>query len=56
LKKKIIAYVKDEGSNWNALITTLKSIVNYAAMGMEEKNPLDEKMCKGSKYISIKSM
>jgi hypothetical protein len=73
LKEKIIAYVKDEGSNLNALITTLKSIAYYEATGMEEKkfkalvlgmhfSKVDhmlqwmKKLCKGFKYVSIKSM
>jgi hypothetical protein len=36
LRKKIIAYVKDEGSNLNTMTTTLKSIVNYDVLGLEE--------------------
>jgi hypothetical protein len=36
LKKKIIAYVKDEGSNLNAMITTLKVVVNFESFGLEE--------------------
>jgi hypothetical protein len=36
LRKKIIAYVKDEGSNLNAMITTLKAIVNYEYFGLEK--------------------
>ncbi len=36
LKKKIIAYVKDEQSNLNTMTTTLKSIVSYDMLGLEE--------------------
>jgi hypothetical protein len=36
LKKKIIAYVKDEGANLNVMTTTLKFVVNCEVLGMEE--------------------
>ncbi len=36
LRKKIIAYVKDEGLNLNAMITVLKVVVNYESFGLEE--------------------
>ncbi len=36
LSKKIIAYVKDEGTNLNSITTDLKSIVNYEVLGLEE--------------------
>ncbi len=36
LRKKIVAYVKDEGANLNAMTTTQKSMVNYEVLGMEE--------------------
>jgi hypothetical protein len=36
LRKKIIAYVKDEGSNFNAMITALKAIVTCESLGLEE--------------------
>jgi hypothetical protein len=36
LRKKIIAYVKDEGSNFNTMATTLKVVVNYESFGLEE--------------------
>ncbi len=36
LRKKIIAFVKNEGINLNAMISTLMSIVNYDIMGLEE--------------------
>ncbi len=36
LMKKIIAYVKDEGSNINAMSITLKVVVNYDSLGLEK--------------------
>jgi hypothetical protein len=36
LRKKIIAYVKNEWSNFNAMITALKAIVNYGSLGLKE--------------------
>ncbi len=36
LRKKFIAYVKDEGANLNAITTTLKFVVNCEVLGMEE--------------------
>jgi len=36
LKKKIITYVKNEGSNLNAMTITLKAIVNCESLGLEE--------------------
>jgi hypothetical protein len=36
LKKKIIAYVKDEGSNLNTMTIALKSIVSCDMLGLEE--------------------
>jgi len=36
LRKKLPAYVKDEGFNINNMIIALKSIVNYKALGLEE--------------------
>jgi hypothetical protein len=34
--KKIITYVKDEGSNFNAMIGVLKYVVNFESLGLEE--------------------
>jgi len=34
LRKKIIVYVKDEGSNLNAMTIALKAIVNYESFGL----------------------
>jgi hypothetical protein len=36
LKKKHIAYVKDEGFNLNTMTATLKSIVSYNMLDLEE--------------------
>jgi hypothetical protein len=36
LRKKIIAYVKNEGSNLHVMIIALKAIVNYEYIGLEE--------------------
>jgi hypothetical protein len=70
LKKKIIAYVKDEGSSFNATIA-LKVIINYEPLGLEENflgtcfghafskacqyGIIEEKVCKDLKYAFIKS-
>jgi hypothetical protein len=35
-RKKIIAYVKDEGSNLNAMTTTFKFVVCCETLGLEE--------------------
>ncbi len=69
LRKKIIAYVKDERSNLNVMTTTLKVIVNYESFGLKESfkgiyfghvfsKPCQygitkEKVCKDLKYVSI---
>jgi hypothetical protein len=36
LSKKIIAYVKDEGTNLNSMTIDLKFIVNCEVLGLEE--------------------
>jgi hypothetical protein len=36
LGKKIIAYIKGEGENLNSMTTTLKYVVNYEVLGLEE--------------------
>jgi hypothetical protein len=36
LRNKIIAYVKDKGSNLNTMTTALKSIVKCEALGLNE--------------------
>ncbi len=71
LKKEIIVYVKDEGSNLNAMTGALKSIVSYEYLGLEKNfqgicfghmfsktcqyGNVMEKVCKNLKYVSIKS-
>jgi 5'-3' exonuclease len=71
LKKKIIVYVKDEGSNLSAMTITLKAIVNYESFDLEESfqgtcfghdfsmacqyGTTKEKVCKDLKYVSIRS-
>jgi hypothetical protein len=37
LKKKIITYVKNDWSNFNAMTIELKAIVNYESLGLEER-------------------
>jgi hypothetical protein len=36
LRKKIITYVKNEGSNLNSMTIALKAIVNCESLGLEE--------------------
>jgi hypothetical protein len=36
LRKKILVFVKNGGFNINNMIITLKSVVNYEALGLEE--------------------
>ncbi len=36
LREKIIVYVKDEGSNLNAMIGALKFVVNFEPFELEE--------------------
>jgi hypothetical protein len=36
LRNKIIAYVKDEGSNLNTLTIALKSVIKCETLGLEE--------------------
>jgi hypothetical protein len=71
LRKKFIVYVKDEGSNLNAMTTALKAIVNCESLSLEESfkgtcfghvfskarqyGIVKEKVCKDLKYVSIKS-
>jgi len=71
LKKKIITYVKDEGSNFNAMTSALKFIVNCESLGLEESfqgtcfghafskacsyGIVKEKIYINLKYVSIKS-
>jgi len=36
LRKKIIVYVKNEGSNLNVVTIALKDVVNYESFGLEK--------------------
>jgi hypothetical protein len=70
-KNKIIAYVKDEGSNLNTLTNALKYVVQCETLGLEESfqgicfshvfskacqyATIDDKVCKNLKYVFIKS-
>jgi hypothetical protein len=63
--------VKDEGSNLNAITSTLKSIISYETLGLQESfngiyfghafskacqyATIDEKMCRNIRYVSIKA-
>jgi hypothetical protein len=71
LRKKIVAYVKDEGANLNAMTIVIKFVVNYEVFGLEESfqgtcfghafvktfqyGTSEKKVCKNLKHISIKS-
>ncbi len=70
LRKKIIAYVKDERFNLNIMTLTLKFVVSCDVLGLEEKfqgtfnkpfikacqyATIDEKICKCLRSISIKA-
>ncbi len=70
LRRKIIVYVKNEGSNMNTTTTTLKSIVSCDMLGLEESfqgvcfghafsktcqyGTIEEKVYKCLQYVSIK--
>ncbi len=71
LRNKIIAYVKDEGSNLNTMIIALKSIIECEILGLNESFQgacfghafskacqyvtIDKKVCRNLKFVSIKS-
>ncbi len=71
LRKEIIAYVKNEGLNFNAMTNALKYVVSCECLGLEESfqggcfghafskacqcGSTNEKRCKNFKYVSIKS-
>jgi hypothetical protein len=71
LRKKIVAYVKDEGTNLNAMTRALKFVVNCEVLGLEkgfqgtsfshaffkacQYGTAKKKVCKNLKHISIKS-
>jgi hypothetical protein len=69
LRKKIFAYVKDEGFHFNVMTIILKSIVSRESLSLEENFPrlcfghfskvcqyrtIEKKVCKNLKYVSIK--
>ncbi len=70
LKRIIVTYVKDKGSNLNIMTTTLKSIVSYDVLSLEKQIQgtcfghafskacqyvtTNEKVCKGLKYVYTK--
>jgi hypothetical protein len=72
LRKNIIIYVKDEGSNLNAMSIVLKVVVNYESFGLGESfqgtcfghvfskacqyGITKGKVCKDLKYVSFKSI
>ncbi len=71
LRKKIIAFVKDEGVNLNAMIFALRSIVNCDILGLKESfngscfghvlckgcqyGIVEENICKDMRFVSIKN-
>jgi hypothetical protein len=71
LRNKIIAYVKDVGSNLNTLTIVLKFVVKCEVLGLDEfffnvffchvfskacqYATINEKVCKNLKFVSIKS-
>jgi len=71
LRKEIIAYVKNEGLNFNAMTNALKYVVSCECLGLEESfqggcfghafskacqcGSTNEIGCKNLKQISIKS-
>jgi uncharacterized protein YqgQ len=71
LRKKIIAYLKNEGSNLNAMAIELEAVLNYESLGLEERfqnicfghafskacqyDTVKEKECKDLKCVYFKS-
>jgi hypothetical protein len=53
LRKKIIIYVKDEGSNLNAMIGAWKSVANYECFGHKFLKACQYRIAK--EKVSIKS-
>ncbi len=67
---KLLAYVKDEGSNQNTISVALKLIICYDVLGLKKSFKgycfghvfskvcqyvtIDEKVCKDLQYVSIK--
>ncbi len=71
MRKKIVVYVKDEGSNFHTMIVALKLVINYVVLGLVEsflgtyfghafskacQYATNEKVYKGFKYVSIKTI
>jgi hypothetical protein len=68
LKKKIIAYVKDERANLNFMTTFFKFVVDCEVLGLEENFndicfrhafsktyvTIEKRVCKNFKFVSIK--
>jgi hypothetical protein len=54
LKRKIIAYVKDEGSNLNVMIIALRSIVKCEVLGLDES--FQDSLCFGHVFLGLASM
>jgi hypothetical protein len=55
LRRKIIVYVKDEGSNLNSMTTTLKSIISCDMLGLEESfqsNCFGHAFSKACQYVT----
>ncbi len=68
LRKKLITYVKDEGSNLNAMIFAF--VINFETLNLQESfngicfghvfpkacqnATIDEKVCKNLRYVFIK--
>jgi hypothetical protein len=71
-ERKIITYVKDDGSNLNAMTFVLKSIISCETLGLQESfngicfghvfskacqyATIDEKVCRNIRYVSIKAI
>jgi hypothetical protein len=53
LKRKIIIYVKDEGSNLNTMTIALKSIVSCDMLGLEESF---QGNCFGHAFLKLANM
>jgi len=72
LRKKIIAFVKDEGANLNVMTLALRFIMSYDILGLEESfngscfgrvffkacqyGATKKKVCKDMRFMSIKNV
>ncbi len=72
LRKKIIAFVKDEGANLNVMTLALRFIMSYDILGLEESfngscfgrvffkacqyGTTKKKVCKDMRFMSIKNV